>query len=83
MTTVKEFQLNDFEISLGVTLEDVARELPRVLIRDGFAIVGENVSPAIGSAVARCALECERVEFDGLTLGGYPRYVRTGKHVSS
>ena len=82
MTKHIKFDLNEFDMALGVTLEDIARELPRVLIRDSFAIVGANVSPAIGSAVARAALDCKRVEFDGLTSSGYPRYVRAGKHAA-
>ena len=78
---VSDFQLNDFEIALGVTLDDVAAALPSVLIRDGFVIVESDLPPAIAGAVARCALGCDAVEFDGLLAGCWPRYVRSARHV--
>lgn len=77
---VSEFHLNEIEQACGVTLDDVARELPRALLRDDFVIVPSDISPALAGAVARCALDSKRVEFDGFALGNYARYVRSGIH---
>jgi hypothetical protein len=80
MTTYTEFHLNEIEQACGVTLDDVARELPRALLRDDFVIVPSDISPALAGAVARCALDSKRVEFDGFALGNYARYIRGAKH---
>ena len=80
MTTFTEFHLNDIERACGVTLDDVARELPRVLLRDDFVIIPANLSPALSQAVARCALDSNSVEFDGFTLDNLPRYSRGSRH---
>lgn len=74
MTKETKFILDDLEIELGVTLEQVAEHLPSVLIRDGLAIVPANLSPVLSGALARCALGVELVEFDGFALGKLPRY---------
>lgn len=49
--------LTDIELACGVTLEQVAAELPRVLIRDSGAtvIVDATNPPALCASVARCA----------------------------
>lgn len=49
--------LTSTEAACGVTLDDVARELPRVLIRDGGAtvIVDGTLAPALAASVARAA----------------------------
>ncbi len=78
MTTYTEFHLNEIEQACGVTLDDVARELPRALLRKDFVIVPSDIPPGLAGAVARCALDSKRVEFDGFALGNYVRYVRSG-----
>jgi hypothetical protein len=57
--------LTPLEIACGVTLEDVARELPRGLFIDnGTAfIVAGTCGPALAGSVARCAFS-----------GAYPTY---------
>lgn len=49
--------ITEIEAACGVTLDDVARELPRVLLRDGgaTAIVDGTLSPALADSVARAA----------------------------
>lgn len=50
--------LTETEALCGVTLDDVARELPRVLLRDGgdTVIVDGPLSPALAQSVVRAAL---------------------------
>ena len=59
------FELNDIEAACGVTIEQVQREIPRVLVRDGRVYVGGDVPPALSSAVARCALGLDAVDYAG------------------
>lgn len=49
------FTLNDLELACGVTIEDIQREVPRLMIRDAGAtlIVDGMLSPATCSALAR------------------------------
>ena len=51
----KEFTLTSLELACGVTIEDVQREVPRLMLRDGGAtlIMDGTVPPALGSALAR------------------------------
>ena len=50
-------QLTELELACGVTLADVARELPRVMIRDSGAtvVVDATLSPALANSVARAS----------------------------
>lgn len=72
------FTLTDLERACGVTLKDVARELPRGTFRenDTVFIVAADIVPAIASAVARCAFNAP-VEYQGKTLLGRA-YVKAG-----
>ena len=49
--------LTEIETACGVTLDAVARELPRVLIRDYGAtiVIDGSLSPALSASVARAA----------------------------
>lgn len=49
-------ELTEIEIACGVTLEQVAEMLPRVLVRDRRVIVPADTPPALAISVARCAL---------------------------
>ncbi len=71
--------LTDIEVACGVTLEDVARELPRgVFRRNGeWFVVGEDLSPALASSVARCAFGGS-VEYVGRTALGRA-YAKVGE----
>ena len=67
-----KLELSDIERACGVTLEDVARELPRVLMRDGRCIT-RDIAPALAGAVARAALGGP-AQFAGLNALGLPVY---------
>ena len=58
MTTYQSHELTATEAACGVTLNDVARELPRGVSLDNWQTfhVPANLPPALASAVARCAL---------------------------
>jgi hypothetical protein len=64
--------LTELETACGVTLDAVARELPRGVFRqnDTVFIVSENVAPALAGSVARCAFSGARVEYVGRALLG-------------
>lgn len=63
-------ELSEVEIACGVTLDDVAAELPRVLMRGNDTVhIDGSLAPALAGAVARCALGTENYDFTG-----------TGKH---
>ncbi|MGO2188881.1 MAG: hypothetical protein ACTH4Y_11635 [Microbacterium gubbeenense] len=49
--------LTTTEAACGVTLDDVARELPRVMIRESGAtvIIDGTLAPALAASVARAA----------------------------
>ena len=63
--------LTDIEVACGVTLEDVARGVPRgVFRRNGeWFVVGEDLPPALASSVARCAFGGP-VQYVGRTVLG-------------
>lgn len=62
------FTLTDTELACGVTLEDVARELPRAMLRDHGAtvVVDGTLAPALGNAVARCAFGSHPYKYAGM-----------------
>lgn len=62
------FTLTSTELACSVTLEDVARELPRVLIREAGAtvIVDGTLPPALAAAVARCAFGSHPHKYAGI-----------------
>lgn len=61
------------EAACGVTLEDVASELPRVLMLGPDAVmVPKGLPPALAGSVARCALGAPAT-FSHLSTG-YPVY---------
>lgn len=68
--------LTETERACGVTLEDVARELPRGLFidNDSAFVVAANVGPALGASIARCAFAGRPVRFSGLNGLGQPVY---------
>lgn len=68
-------KLTDIEIACGVTLEQVADLLPKVLVRDGRAIVPKDTPPALSASVARCALG-EKAVYTGHNQLGQPVYRR-------
>lgn len=67
--------LTELEIAYGVTLEDVARELPRGVFRNGHAfphfVVSPECSPALALSVARAAFAGKPVEYMGRTRLGF------------
>lgn len=68
--SINSYVLTETEIACGVTLEQVAAELPRCVIRRaGTVIVSGALSPALAGSVARAALGAP-VELDGLSLLG-------------
>ena len=64
--------LTELETACGVTLEDVARELPRGVFRQRGRsfVVDVNLSPALAGSVARCAFAGVPVEYIGTSLLG-------------
>ena len=62
-------ELTETELACGVTLEQVADVLPRVLVRDGRLFLPANTPPALGNAVARCVFAGEPHTFSGFALG--------------
>lgn len=67
--------LTDIEEACGVTLEDVARELPRGgFIDEGRAFVTDAASPALAMSVARAAYAGAAVRFAGLNALGWSVY---------
>ena len=64
--------LTDIETASGVTLDAVARELPRGVFREGGEtfVVSEDAAPALASSVARCAFAGAPVEYVGRTVLG-------------
>lgn len=70
-------ELTETEIAAGVTLEQVADLLPKVLIRsDGSKIVlPADTSPALAGSTARCAF-AGPVDFAGFNQLAQPVYRR-------
>ena len=69
--------LTPIETACGVTLDDVARELPRGLFRtvDGIELfIVRDVGPALAGSVARAAFAAP-VKFSHMTPAG-PAYAR-------
>lgn len=67
-------ELTPIEIACGVTLEQVADLMPKILLRDGRAYLPENTPPALCGAVARCAFGGP-AQFVGISKAtGYPIY---------
>ena len=66
--------LTEVEKACGVTLEQVAELLPKVLVRQGKVIFPTYVGPALAGATARCAL-AHPAEYVGLNSLGHPVYV--------
>jgi hypothetical protein len=64
--------LTPTEEACGVTLDDVARELPRGVFRDNgrVFVVAESAGPALAASVARCAFGGAPVEYAGRSLLG-------------
>lgn len=65
--------LTELEAACGVTLDAVARELPRGLFRGEthqYFVVDADLAPALASSVARCAFGGAAVEYVGLTALG-------------
>ena len=64
--------LTELEIACGVTLADVARELPRGVFRENgdTFVVSADCGPALAGSVARCAFGAP-AEYVGRTLLGH------------
>jgi len=63
-------ELTGVEQACGVTLEQVAEQLPRVLMNGDRIIVDGKLPPALSGSVARCAAGGERVELAGFNALG-------------
>lgn len=67
--------LTETEIACGVTLEDVARELPRGVFRNEHVfphfVVSPECGPALAGSVARAAFAGREVEYMGRTRLGH------------
>lgn len=59
-------ELTNTEIACGITLEQVARELPRALVRGDRVHLDGQPSPALATSVARAAFGTDDVEFVGI-----------------
>lgn len=62
-------QLTEIEMMCGVTIEEVAEELPRGVFRDNgetFVVAGD-LGPALAGSVARCAFAGAEVDYIGRT----------------
>ena len=61
-------RLSEIELACGVTLEQVARELPRVLVRDSGAtvVIDATLPPALAGSVVRAAFGHYAFEFSHL-----------------
>lgn len=66
-------ELTQVEKYCGVTLEDVAEVLLKVMVRNNHVFLPEHVGPALAGAVARCAL-AGPVEFVGINSLRQPVY---------
>lgn len=67
-------ELTDIEESCGVTLEQVANELPRVAVREnGTVWVDADLPPALAGSVARAALGAP-AEYLGMNIAGVRVY---------
>ncbi|MET4703055.1 hypothetical protein [Frigoribacterium sp. UYMn621] len=66
--------LTALETACGVTLEQVAEILPKVLVmKDGAVMLPHGIGPALASSVARCALGSPAL-YVGCNTPGYPIY---------
>lgn len=67
--------LTELERACGVTLDDVARELPRGVFRNSHAfphfVVSADCGPALAGSVARAAYAGAPVEYMGRTRLGH------------
>lgn len=71
-------ELTDTEIACGVTVDAVARERSRALLIDNRLHVSGQVSPALGSSVARAAFGTDEFHFVGIGSNtGFLIYERT------
>lgn len=71
-------ELTATEIACGVTLDRVADELPRVLVRDHRVHIASDLSPALATSVARAAFGTADFEFIGIGKNtGYFIYERS------
>ena len=75
MTTRTTHTLTALEISCGVTLEQVAEVLPKVLLHQDTAILPADLAPALATSVARCALGVP-FEYVGHNMLSLPVYRR-------
>lgn len=67
--------ITDVEKACGVTLEDVARKLPRGLFIDnGAAFITDAIGAALAGSVARCAFAGKPATFAGMNALGMPVY---------
>ena len=73
MTTYTTHTLTDLEEACGVTLKDVARELPRVYMPDSAtAVLPAGLAPALAGSVARCAIgDCVYAGLNGFDMPIY------------
>lgn len=62
--------LTGIEAACGVTLDAVARELPRGVHRGDTFVVADDAGPALAASVARCAFAGADVEYLGRSVLG-------------
>lgn len=65
--------LTETEVACGVTLDQVADLLPKVLLRNDQVILPADTPPALAASVARCALG-EKAVYTGSNLLGHLVY---------
>lgn len=70
-------ELTPTEEACGVTLEQVADLLPKVLVRNGKVYLPTNTPPALAGSVARCALG-QPARYVGTASIDYPIYAADG-----
>lgn len=76
MTTYSTHTLTELERACGVTLTDVARELPRAYMPDSFTVIlPDGLAPALAGSVARAAIGA--CEYAGHNAIGLPVYRST------
>lgn len=73
MTTYSTHTLTELEQACGVTLADVARELPRAYMPDSLTVIlPDGLAPALAGSVARAAIGT--CEYAGHNTLGLPVY---------
>lgn len=78
MTTIYKHTLTPIEEACGVTLEQVADLMAKVLVRQEKVYIPESASPALAGSVARCVFGGQEVDFLGSNALGHWVYAALG-----